>query len=203
MFSYINGLIADKNGNNVIVDVCGIGYELFVSDYTLSDVVVGQSKKLYTYMQVKEDGISLFGFSSKEEKNMFLLLTSVSGVGCKMAISVLSGMNCNSLAAAIFNCDTKQLTKIKGLGKKTAERIVLELKEKVVVDAQYIGSGQQSMDFVHTTEGVKLNTEQLAAIAVLSSLGKSQQDAEKLVEAASKLGANTTEELVNMAFRIN
>ncbi len=203
MFSFVKGQIDDINGNNVVVDVGGVGYELLVSDYTLKEVCVGRTQKLYTFLQVKEDGVSLFGFSSKEEKNMFLLLTSVSGVGCKMAISILSGMDFNGIAAAIFNCDTKQLTKIKGLGKKTAERIVLELKEKVTVDINYIGSGQQSMNFTQDYGDNVLTNEQKAAISVLCSLGKSQVDAEKLVEAASKLGASSSEELINMAFRIN
>ncbi len=203
MFSFVKGQIDDINGNNVVVDVGGVGYELLVSDYTLKEVCVGRTQKLYTFLQVKEDGVSLFGFSSKEEKNMFLLLTSVSGVGCKMAISILSGMDFNGIAAAIFNCDTKQLTKIKGLGKKTAERIVLELKEKVTVDINYIGSGQQSMNFTQDYGDNVLTNEQKAAISVLCSLGKSQADAEKLVEAASKLGASSSEELINMAFRIN
>ncbi len=148
-------------------------------------------------MQVKEDGVALFGFATTEEKNMFLRLVSVSGVGCKVALAVLSGLDSNSLAIAIFNGDTKVLTKIKGLGKKTAERLVLELKEKVVVDANEI-----NLPIVNNMD-IPLTKEVQNAVAVLVSLGKSQADAEKLVEAASKLGASTTEELINMAFRIN
>ena len=148
-------------------------------------------------MQVKEDDISLFGFSKLEEKKMFLLLISVSGLGCKVAQAILSGMDSNSLALAIFNGDTRLLTKIKGLGKKTAERLVLELKEKVVVDAaDMVLPITQNPDLL-------INKDMQNAIAVLVSLGKSQADAEKLVDAAAKLGANTTEELINMAFRIN
>ena len=148
-------------------------------------------------MQVKEDGISLFGFSTPEEKAMFLHLISVSGVGCKVALSILSGIDSNSLAAAIFNGDVRLLTKVKGLGKKTAERLVLELKEKVVVEAK---------DMVlplTQNHAMPLTAEMNNAIAVLCSLGKSQADAEQLIETAAKLGATTTEELINMAFRIN
>lgn len=128
---------------------------------------------------------------------MFLRLISVTGVGCKVALAVLSGMDSNSLAIAIFNGDTRLLTKIKGLGKKTAERLVLELKEKVVVDANAV-----ELPVLNNMD-VPLTKEAQNAVAVLMSLGKNQADAEKLIDAASKLGAVTTEELINMAFRIN
>lgn len=197
MYNYLNGNIADIQGSNVVVDVGGVGYELSVSNYTLAECKLGQKQKLFTYLQVKEDGVALYGFATVEEKNMFLRLISVSGVGCKVALAILSGMDSNSLALAIFNGDTRLLTKIKGLGKKTAERLVLELKEKVVVDATAV-----DLPIMNSLD-VPLTKEMQNAIAVLCSLGKSQSDAEKLIDAASKLGATTTEELINMAFRIN
>ncbi|MCH5151095.1 MAG: Holliday junction branch migration protein RuvA [Clostridiales bacterium] len=197
MFNYIYGEIVDFGNSTVVVDVNGVGFELSVSGFTMADCQIGQKQRLYTYMQVKEDDISLFGFSTLEEKKMFLLLISVSGIGCKVAQAILSGMDSNSLALAIFNGDTRLLTKIKGLGKKTAERLVLELKEKVVVDAvEMVLPITQNPD-------LQINKDMQNAIAVLVSLGKSQADAEKLVDAAAKLGATTTEELINMAFRIN
>ncbi len=197
MFSYINGEIAEISGSNVVVDVGGIGYELAVSYFTLADCRPGQKKRFYTYLQVREDGVSLFGFSTLEEKNMFLNLISVSGVGCKMAQAVLSGMDSISLATAIFREDTKALTKIKGLGKKTAERIVLELKEKVAID----GNDMSAAPIVQNPD-VQISKDMQDAIAILCSLGKSRVEAEKLAEAASKLGASSAKELVNMALRI-
>ena len=197
MFNYIYGEIVDFGNSTVVVDVNGVGFELSVSGFTMADCQIGKKQRLYTHMQVKEDDISLFGFSTLEEKKMFLLLISVSGIGCKVAQAILSGMDSNSLALAIFNGDTRLLTKIKGLGKKTAERLVLELKEKVVVDAvEMVLPITQNPD-------LQINKDMQNAIAVLVSLGKSQADAEKLVDAAAKLGATTTEELINMAFRIN
>ena len=197
MFNYIYGEIVDFGNSTVVVDVNGVGFELSVSGFTMADCQIGKKQRLYTHMQVKEDDISLFGFSTLEEKKMFLLLISVSGVGCKVAQAILSGMDSNSLALAIFNGDTRLLTKIKGLGKKTAERLVLELKEKVVVDAvDMVLPITQNPD-------LQINKDMQNAIAVLVSLGKSQADAENLVDAAAKLGATTTEELINMAFRIN
>lgn len=197
MYNYLNGEIVDILPQCVVVDVNGVGYEVGVTAYTMNDCVIGQKRKLYVYMQVKEDGVCLYGFSSKEEKNMFMLLVSVSGVGCKLALAILSGMDFNALAAAIYNGDTSKLTKVKGMGKKTAERLVLELKEKVIV-----GATELDLPIMQQTEAV-LTTDMKNAIAVLCSLGKSQSEAEKLVEAAAGLGATTAEELINMAFRIN
>ena len=197
MFSYIQGEIVEYGNSTVVVDVNGVGFELSVSGFTMADCVKGQKQKLHTYMQVKEDGIALYGFSTAEEKNMFLRLISVSGIGCKVALSILSGIDSNSLALAIFNGDTRLLTKVKGLGKKTAERLVLELKEKVVVDA-----ADMVLPITQNPD-LQINKDMSNAIAVLCSLGKSQADAEKLVEAAAKLGASTTEELINMSFRIS
>ena len=197
MLNYINGEIVDIDNGCVVVDVGGIGYELAVSSFTLADCTIGQKRKLLCYMQVREDGVSLFGFSTLEEKNLFLLLISVSGVGPKVAISILSGMTPGQLASAIFNGQVNKLTKVKGLGKKTAERLILELREKVCV---------QEDDFVMPitqNPDAKLSKDMQSAVAVLCSLGKTQAEAEKLVEAASKLGASTAEELINMAFRIN
>lgn len=192
MFSYINGEITEKECDKVVVDVGGVGFELFCSDVTLSQCAVGECRRLYVYLQVKEDGMCLYGFSTLQEKAMFMRLISVSGVGCKMAAAVLSGMDAGALAQAIFNGDAKQLTKIKGLGKKTAERIILELREKVAEEAQ------------QTPVAVAGMTKDMAdAVAILCSLGKNASEAEKLVEAASKLGAVTAQELINMAFRIN
>ena len=198
MLNYINGEIVDIDSNKVVVDVNGMGYELQVSANTLADCQIGQKRKLNCYMQVREDGISLFGFSTMEEKRLFMLLVSVSGVGCKVAISILGGMTANQLALAIYNGDIKQITKIKGLGKKTAERLVLELREKVTVE---------SYDFetlpIAVNPDITVTKDMQNAIAVLCGLGKNQADAQKLVEAACKLGAKTAEEIVNMAFRIN
>ena len=197
MFSYIYGEIADIFNGVVTVDVNGVGFELFVSNNTLANCRLKQKQRLYTYMHVNQDGMSPFGFATPEEKSMFLRLISVSGIGCKVALAILSGMDPDSLALAILNGDTKQLTKIKGLGKKTAERLVLELKEKVVVDA-----AQMVLPITQNPD-LQINKDMQNAVAVLCSLGKSQADAEKLVEAAARLGATTTEELINMSFRIN
>lgn len=132
MIAYLVGTIEQKQEGSLIIDVNGIGYELAISNNTLVSLPIeGETTKVLTYMQVKEDGISLFGFATEEEKSMFLKLITISGIGPKMAIGILSGMKLSDLVIAIINEDSTLLSKIKGLGKKSAERICLELKDKI------------------------------------------------------------------------
>ena len=177
------------NGVNVGVDLWGLGGKLFGSDFVSSEVAVDVDLK-HRFFPVME-----LGYGSTDSWNE-------KGTHYKSnAPYVRIGMDYNSLGAAIFNGDTRLLTKVKGLGKKTAERIVLELKEKVVVDSVYINAGQQSFDFaIERTD--KLSPDAEKAVAILCSLGKTPADAEKLVQAVVKLGATTTEEIVNMSFRM-
>ena len=193
MFNYVYGKLVEVFDGIAVVDCNGLGYELNVSDVTLADIKVGENVKLLAYLQVKEDGVALYGFSTQTEKSMFLRLISVSGIGCKVAQSILSGITAVDLASAIYNGNVKLLTKVKGLGKKTAERIILELREKVE------GLAQDTKAVPQATFNKQAND----AISVLVSLGLSQQDATARIETAMQLGAQTSEELINMAFRLN
>ena len=193
MYNYLYGEIIEIIGNEVVIDVNGVGYELGVSNYTAAECKIGQKQKLYTYLQVKADGMSLFGFATAEEKSMFLRLISVSGVGCKVALAVLSGMDSNSLAIAIFNGDTSLLTKIKGLGKKTAERLVLELKEKVDITASDFAGSNTSINISSSKE---IND----AIEALVALGITKNDAIKAVQKASET-AKDTNAIITLALR--
>lgn len=132
MISFIIGTLEEKSENGVVINCNGMGYEIQTSTATLSTLpLAGEECKIYTYLQVKEDGISLFGFTTVDERGLFYKLISVSGVGPKMAITILSGMNISDLIVSILKEDTTALSRIKGLGKKTAERICLELKDKL------------------------------------------------------------------------
>ncbi len=132
MISFIIGTLEEKSENGVVINCNGMGYEIQTSTATLSTLPLsGEECKIYTYLQVKEDGISLFGFTTVDERELFYKLISVSGVGPKMAITILSGMNISDLIVSILKEDTTALSRIKGLGKKTAERICLELKDKL------------------------------------------------------------------------
>ncbi len=170
MFSYIKGEIAEVRDNQIVLENNGMGYEIFVSGYALKSFseVINTEVKVYTYFQVKEDGVALFGFYSEEEKNMFLNLISVAGLGPKGAINILSSANANDLSVIIASGDVLSLSKIKGIGKKTAERLITELKDKVEV----VGNVNVAQSF----EGVT-NSEIEDAVVVLMSLGLSKMEA--------------------------
>ena len=129
MFSFVSGTIEAKDTNILVINCNGVGFELNVSETTNFEVGnIGDFAKVHTYMAVREDAITLFGFATLEEKNTFLKLINVSGIGGKMAIAILSAMPVVNLIDAIVTEDIKLLSSIKGLGKKTAERLVVELK---------------------------------------------------------------------------
>lgn len=129
MFSFLTGILEEKGGNIAVINCNGVGFELNVSDTTIYELPnVGEMSTIYTYMAVREDAITLFGFASREEKSAFLKLTSVSGIGGKMAIAILSAMPVADLIEAIVTENIRLLASIKGLGKKTAERLIVDLK---------------------------------------------------------------------------
>ena len=129
MFSFITGILEEKENNLAVLNCNGVGFELNVSETTIFELPnKGELATIYTYMAVREDAITLFGFATREEKDVFLKLISVSGIGGKMAIAILSAMPVSDLIMAIASENIKLLSSVKGLGKKTAERLVLELK---------------------------------------------------------------------------
>ena len=129
MFAFLTGVLEEKDNNIAVINCNGVGFEVNVSDTTIYELPnIGEMATIYTYMAVREDAITLFGFASREEKSAFLKLTSVSGIGGKMAIVILSAMPVADLIEAIVTENIRLLSSIKGLGKKTAERLVVELK---------------------------------------------------------------------------
>lgn len=177
MYAYIQGEITDASVNSVIVETAGIGYELFVSQNTLRQCQIGEFKRFYTYLAVREDGISLFGFADKKEKDLFLRLIKVSGVGPKGATDILGGMSADELIGAIAAGNASLLCGIKGIGKKTAERIIVELKDK-------IGEPDTQICIPHS----QLNDTQEEAAAILVALGYKRDAAEQAVISAYKDG---------------
>lgn len=176
MYNYIRGEIVDKTPGSVVIDNNGIGYELGVSGNTLYDVNVGEVVKLYTYLYVREDEMSLYGFSREDEKRLFLRLIDISGIGPKLAMQILSGYDLHTLTVAIASGDVKTLCKIKGLGKKTAELIVLNMREQAADEVTLfnLASGEASPD------------EVAEAVFALESLGISKTDAVRLANEAKK-----------------
>lgn len=194
MYSYIIGTLAGLEEGKVILDNSGIGYELNVSSFTLSKVgSVGKQIKLFTHLGVSDDAMRLYGFISEEERAMFLKLITVSGIGPKVALQILSGMDVRTLALSIVNSDAKALARIKGIGKKTAERVIVELRERVESDAV------ESGEVLGVTAGDPVGQE---AAAVLASLGLSRAEAAAAVNKVLAAGkARKLEEVITLALR--
>lgn len=132
MYAYIKGTLEEKTKDSIVVDVNGIGYRIFLSEQSMSKLgELGETIKVYTHYHVREDNISLYGFLSNEELKMFELLIQVSGIGAKTAIVMLSNITPSQFAVAIITDDIKTLTKIPGVGSKSAQRMILELKDKL------------------------------------------------------------------------
>ncbi len=152
MIGYLKGKLLYSEENVALLEVNGVGYELTLSSSCLKSVLDNRGGEVYTYLAVREDGVSLYGFISVEEKRMFLKLITVSGVGPKMGITVLSQTSLKELATAIATSDVKSLSKIKGLGKKTAERIILELREKMTEEIEITAKDKTSSTAIDLTD---------------------------------------------------
>ncbi len=190
MIAFLVGTIEEKYENEIIMDVNGVGYELLVSGNTISALPeLNSTTKILTYLHVKEDGVALYGFATSEERQLFLKLITVSGVGPKMAIGVLSGMKISDLLIAISREDVSAISKIKGLGRKTAERICLELKDKV--DATGINLFNYNDVPVVNVSETALND----AVDTLINLGVNKNDAYRYARSNAADG-DTAEEII-------
>ena len=176
MFAYIKGTLEEKMNNCVVIETMGIGYKIFMSRNAILQIgEIGDNVKVYTHYHVREDDISLYGFLSNEELKMFELLLSVSGIGAKSAITMLSNITPSEFAMSIIKNDITKLTKIPGIGPKSAQRIVLELKDKLK-NEQAIEKTEETKTVIESTE----NTEE--AISALQILGYNKKEIEKALE---------------------
>ena len=197
MIAFLVGTIEEKYENVLVMDVNGVGYELLISNNTLVALPnVNETTKVLTYLHVKEDGVALYGFATPEEKSIFMKLITVSGVGPKMAITILSGMKISDLIVAITREDVSLLSKIKGLGKKTAERVCLELKDKINA------TGFETDLFNYKDNiGNFINENALKdAVDTLIALGVNKNEAYGLARANAGDGA-TAEEIILKVLR--
>ena len=198
MIHHLSGTLAEALPTQIVVDVGGVGYHVLIplSSYDRLPPV-GSQLKILTHLSIREDAHVLFGFVSSAERDLFrLLVTHVSGIGPKTALDVLSGTTVTSFKAAVVASDIAALSKVKGIGKKTAERIVVELKDKVGIAAAWEAA---SAAHAPTPEEARLTDAVLALIA----LGYKQVDAHKAVKAAAaKQTTATTEELVTAGLKL-
>lgn len=192
MYAFLTGTIDEKDENILIVNVGGVGYEVWASTNTVNSVNVGELTTIYTYLHVREDAMMLFGFASKQEKAVFLDLITVSGVGAKTAIQILSGCSPDELMNSVLHGDIRTISSIKGIGKKTAERIVLELKNKFEDLPLLSGSYSNS-----TTTKSSITDE---AVLLLTNMGLTRTEAVNLVKQVATPD-DTIEEIVTKALR--
>ncbi|MDE6614136.1 MAG: Holliday junction branch migration protein RuvA [Clostridia bacterium] len=198
MYYSITGKVIHYEEGKIVLENNGIGYELGVSANTVSGFANrGETITAYTYLKVSDDGMSLYGFYTKEEKAMFINLIGISGVGPKIALQILSGIDLQRLAICIVNGDVKTLAKVKGIGKKTAERIILELKEKI---ADIDNSGDDTSFF--GLMGADSSKDEVVNDAVLAlvSLGISKTEAVKAV-AIARQSSDKLETIITTALR--
>lgn len=176
MISYIKGKLEIKAKDYIVVDVGGIGYKIFMSETAINELEKGKEVKVYTYMRVREDDISLYGFLNNEELVTFELLISVGGVGAKSAITILSNITPSKFALAVITNDVNTLKKLPGIGAKTAGRIILELKDKMKTE-QSIESDKNE----EIKEAIVLDNKANDAVEALCVLGYTRKDVENVI----------------------
>lgn len=176
MIGFLRGIVDSIGTDNCFMDCNGIGYRVFVPESTRRKLTVGDSARLYTYLQVREDAMLLFGFFSKEEYDLYILLLNVNGVGPKLALAVLSAIGAAEFRAAIAQQNLAILTNISGVGKKTAERMIVELKDKVGVISGIAGSVSQ-----HQGDNSGMTATVTDALQALISLGYSRSEANQVL----------------------
>lgn len=195
MYAYISGKIVDKTNNYVVIDNGGIGYKIFMSQTSIEQMAdIGEFQKVYTYYHVREDNISLYGFLSNEELRMFELLLSVSGIGAKSALQILASITPSAFALAVISNDISKIIKIPGIGKKTAERMILELKDKLKTE-QAVSKDEKVIKAIHE------DNKDTEAISALQVLGYNRKEIEKAFEKI-EIQSLSVEEIIKNALRI-
>ncbi|MBQ7759211.1 Holliday junction branch migration protein RuvA [Anaerotignum sp.] len=198
MISYIKGTLERRAESYIIIETGGIGYQVFVSPATLAKLSqTGAEVKVFTYFSVKEDGMSLYGFASQEEQEMFHKLLTVSGVGPKGALGFLSMLKPSEIIMAILSDDVKTLSKAPGVGRKTAQRVILELKDKFKTEEALSMGGEELEGIVETSIGGDAKFE---AIDAMTALGYSRSEAAKAVNAVAAEGMST-EDILKAALK--
>ena len=195
MIGFLRGQVAALKADYCLLDVNGVGYRVFVAGSTRNKLRLKDEAQLFTYMNVYQDGITLYGFASEEEYDIFQLLIGVSGIGPKVALGILSAITVESLCKAIQNKQATVLTKLPGIGKKSAERLILELKDKVAFAAADDVEEILTLDLEGPT-GYDMMSE---AQAALVALGYSQAEIAPVLKKATK--CKTTEEVIKLALK--
>ena len=193
MYAYIKGSLEVKTRGYIVIDVNGIGYKIFMSETAIAELgEIGQVVKVHTYLKVKEDEMSLYGFNTNEELHMFELLLSVSGIGAKSAINILSNITPSSFALAVITNDVAKIKALPGIGPKGAQRIILELKDKL--------NKEQDIEEVEKKAEKVIDTQKYnEAISALQVLGYSKKEIEKALQGINE--ELTVEEIIKLGLK--
>ena len=204
LIAYVNGILESMEEGLAVVDVGGIGMNVYISGSTMDRMPgVGEAVKLYTYTNVKEDAFTLFGFLSRDELALFKMLISVNGIGPKGGLAILSVMTPDDLRFAIIAGDSASISKAPGIGKKTAERITLELRDKIKATEEDMLRGGASAVSVDDL-GIEASSARDEAVAALVALGYSSADSMKAVRkvlTSNEDAASDTEKLLKLALK--
>ena len=197
MYSYIIGKVINKFKNILILENNNIGYEIYMTEIALSELNIDEEAKIYTYYNVSQDNISLFGFKNLEEKKMFENLISVSKIGAKTAIGILSSISTAEFAIAIITNDINRLSKLPGIGKKTAQRIVLEITDKVKTEEIIFTEDKEQKS---NEQYVTVSEKEKDVVEALKVLGYNIKEIEKIMKS---LDINSsTEDMIKQALKI-
>lgn len=183
MYRYINGIVVEKNNDFIVIDVNGVGYFIRASLNTISKVIINQKYKVFIKMIVREDDISLYGFNDEEELLFFEYLITVSGIGAKLAISMLSAEKYENIARYIINSDEKNLVKLPSVGKKTAQRMIVELKDKLEKNFKINSNNILDNNILNLENSVDVHSTKIEEVKeVLSHLGFNAQEIMKMIK---------------------
>ena len=200
MISYIRGTLAEKNEDSAVVEAHGVGYQIFVPVPVLSELPpLGESVKIYTYFSVREDGMSLFGFLSRQDLAMFKHLIGVNGIGPKSALGILSALRPDVLRMAVASGDAKTISRAPGVGPKTAQRIILDLKDKIRPEDVLAGGLEESLAVPEEISGVGQAGKE--AVEALTALGYSAAEAAGAVKKVKITEEMTAEDVLKGALR--
>ncbi len=200
MISYIKGSLEEQREDSVVVECQGIGYDIKTPDLTNRNIKIGEKIKVYTYMYVREDTLCLYGFLSREEREVFQMLISVNGIGPKAAIAILSTLTIEELAYAVLSDDVKTISKTPGIGPKGAKRLIIELKDKLKIE-EVFGIEQEILEETKEQQRKEEEDAQYIAVQGLISLGYSNAEALRAVRRVKEREEMDAETLLKAALR--
>lgn len=199
MYSYIKGELAEINSDNIVLDVNGIGYLIYISATSFEYLpAIGEELKVYTYLYIREDAMILYGFLTKDDLEVFKMLITVSGIGPKAGLAILSVMNADDLRFAILSGDSKAISKAPGVGAKTAARVILDLKDKFTLEDAL---SKKTENISKSVESSVVSSIKNDAVMALNALGYSSTESLKAVSKVSIDDSMDVEEVLRLALK--